>query len=113
MHEIGLMQEALNVALKQAKQVGATRVERVTLRVGEASGADYDVLRMSFAVATQGTIAEGATLDIEPTPIVCQCSSCGHEFTPQQANDMGYYECPQCHRFTTQIKQGRDIEVGI
>jgi hydrogenase nickel incorporation protein HypA/HybF len=107
------MQEALNVALSQAEQLGATRIERVTLRVGEASGADGDVLRMGFDVATKGTIAEGATLEIETTPIVCQCSGCGHEFTPLQANDMGCYECPRCHRFTTQIKQGRDIVVGL
>ena len=82
MHEIGLMQTALEAALTQAQTQGAAHISRVTLRVGEASGAVHEVLQMGFAALTQNTLAEGATLVIEPVPVMCFCPACQIEFTP-------------------------------
>jgi len=52
-----------------------------------------------------------ATLVIEPVPVTCYCHTCKIEFTPAQADDL-YYECPNCHQFDTEVRQGRDIYVG-
>jgi hydrogenase nickel incorporation protein HypA/HybF len=111
MHELGLMQTAVEAALKAAQTLGATRVACITLRVGEASGADPAVLQMGFAALTQNTIAEGAALVIEPVPVACFCLRCQVEFNPARADDL-YYECPRCGGFETQVRHGRDIAVG-
>ena len=63
---------------------------------------------MGFAALTQNTLAEGATLVIEPVPVMCFCPACQIEFTPARADDL-YYECPQCHAFETQVRQGREF----
>jgi hydrogenase nickel incorporation protein HypA/HybF len=112
MHELGLIQSAVQMALDEAQHAGATHIERMTLRVGEAAGVDDDVLRMGFVVATRGTLAEGATLIVETVPVICQCRHCNHEFTPRQRSDLYFYHCPQCGQFNTRVKQGRDIELG-
>jgi Zn finger protein HypA/HybF involved in hydrogenase expression len=64
MHEIGLMQEALDIALQHAARQGARRIDHLTMRVGDASGVDAESVSLAFEVTTRGTIAEGAQLDV-------------------------------------------------
>jgi hydrogenase nickel incorporation protein HypA/HybF len=110
MHEIGLMQSAIDLALSQARIDGATRVLRIVLNIGAASGADPDVLRFGFSAITQNTPAEGAVLEIVPIPIVCFCPKCQIEFEPARAADL-YYACPCCATFDTEVRRGREIRV--
>ncbi len=111
MHELGLMQTALEAALTEAQAHGATRISKISLRVGEASGADSEVLRMGFAAMIHNTLAAGAVLAIEPVPVQCFCPTCQIEFFPTRADDL-YFECPTCHRFDAHVRQGREICVG-
>ena len=112
MHELGLMETALQTALSEACRVGAERIDRLTLRVGAAAGADSDVLRMGFAAMTRGTIAAGAQLEIEMIPVRVCCPNCQFEFEPEHADEI-YFECPHCHSFTTSVIQGKDIGLGL
>jgi hydrogenase nickel incorporation protein HypA/HybF len=110
MHELGLMQSAIEEALRQARGAGATRVLHLVLNIGAASGANPEVLRIGFAAITQGTPAENATLEIVITPVCSFCRRCQIEFEPACAEDL-YYACPQCAAFDTEIRRGRDILV--
>jgi hydrogenase nickel incorporation protein HypA/HybF len=109
MHEIGLMQQALDVALAQAAQHGAGRIEQVTFRIGVASGVSPEVIELAFDVATRGTLAEGARLVIETVPLVCFCGWCELEFTP---DDELLPLCPRCGRTGAEIRQGRGFELA-
>lgn len=111
MHELGLMQAAVDAAVKAAVVNHATRITQLTLRVGEAAGADADVLRMGFDAITRDTIANGAALVIEAVPVLCYCPACDVEFRPARADDL-YFACPHCGRFDVQVRAGRDIGVG-
>ena len=71
MHEVGLMQTALEIALRHAHRHGAGRIHGRTLRVGPLSGAVPEALEFAFDVIAQGTIAEGARLVIRRVPISC------------------------------------------
>jgi len=108
MHEIGLMQEALDIAFEHAARHGAQRIERVTLRVGDASGVDAESLSLAFDVATGGTIAEGARLDVEHVAVVCYCTRCDLEFRP---TDM-LFACPRCQQVTIELRAGQTLELG-
>jgi hydrogenase nickel incorporation protein HypA/HybF len=108
MHEIGLMQRMVEVALDRAAGAGALRVQRVTVRVGAESGVVPDVITFAFDVATRGTIAEGAELQIEDVPLVCLCAACSLEFTPEDA----LHECPRCHRLGAEVRCGREFELA-
>lgn len=108
MHEIGLMQRMVEVALEHAASAGAHHVQRVTVRVGAESGIVPEVIRLAFDVATRGTIAEGAELQIEDVPLVCFCLACSLEFVPADA----LHECPRCHRLEAQVRGGREFELA-
>jgi hydrogenase nickel incorporation protein HypA/HybF len=108
MHEIGLMQRMVEVALDRAVGAGARQVQRVTVRVGAESGIVPDVILFAFDVATRGTIAEGAELQIEDVPLVCFCPACEWEFAPADA----LHQCPRCHRLGAEVRRGHEFELA-
>ena len=107
MHEVSLMEQTLAIAIDHADQQNATRIHRLVMRIGTMSGVVPEALSFAFDVTIQGTIAEGATLEIETVPVLCYCSHCQHDFQPQDI----IYECPDCGRFTAQSRQGQEIEL--
>jgi hydrogenase nickel incorporation protein HypA/HybF len=109
MHEIGLMQDALAVALEHATHEHATCVERVTFQIGEDSGVVPEVIEMAFAVATRGTIAEGAQLTIEHVPLTYFCWLCGEEFAP--GADVLEATCPRCQQVSMVVHRGREFQL--
>ena len=63
MHELSIMQSALNQALREARRAGAARVHQIRLRIGVLSGVVPDALQFAFEALTPGTAAEGAAAD--------------------------------------------------
>jgi hydrogenase nickel incorporation protein HypA/HybF len=108
MHEIGLLQHMVEVALDRAALAGARRVQRMTVRIGAESGVVPEVITFAFDVATRGTIAEGADIEIEHVRPGCFCAACGLEFEPEDA----LHECPQCHRIGAEVRRGREFELA-
>lgn len=108
MHEVGLMENALAIALDYARREQASRIHQMALRVGDLSGVEPEALRFAFDVVTQGTIAEHAQLTIESCPTLCFCHSCQAEFRPTALG----YECPTCHTWSTSILQGKELELA-
>jgi hydrogenase nickel incorporation protein HypA/HybF len=107
-HELSLMQTALELAFAQARQVGASRIHRLRLRIGDLSGVVPDALEMAFAAATPGTAADGAQLVVECVPVVCRCPHCDQVFRPADI----VYLCPQCGEITACVEQGREMELA-
>lgn len=109
MHEVGMMQNILDAAVKRAKDEGAQHIRLVQMRVGEASGVVPDSLEFAFNIAKKGTIAEDAKLQVENVPTVCYCSNCNIEF--HATNEL--YECPECHQAYCEVRQGKEFELAF
>ena len=109
MHEIGLMQRALDIALEQAVQRGAQRIHTVTFRVGAESGVVPEVIEMAFAIAIQGTLAAGAQLAIDHVPLICFCHVCDQEFQPASGDLL--HTCPLCHNVGAEVRRGREFAI--
>jgi hydrogenase nickel incorporation protein HypA/HybF len=107
MHELSLMQSALDMAFSHAHRAGASRIHRMRLRVGALSGVVVEALEMAFTVATCGTQADGAELIVETVPVICRCRRCAHEFQPDDV----IYCCPFCGDVSSQVCQGKDLEL--
>ena len=108
MHELGIAESALQLALAEARKADATRVARMVLRVGALSGVDPEALRFALESLAPGTPAAGATVEIEPVATIAYCEHCQKEFT---ADNELYFECPACSRPSAIIKQGRELEL--
>lgn len=65
MHELGIAQAIVDIA---AESSGGARVLRVVVEVGKLAAVLPDALRFSFDVASEGTLVEGAALEIIERP---------------------------------------------
>jgi hydrogenase nickel incorporation protein HypA/HybF len=108
MHELSIMDSALNMALEQAEKAGALQVHEIRLRIGALSGVVPEALQFAFEALTAGTIAENARLAIEEVPARFWCSSCSREF---EATDL-FSDCPGCHRPSSDLRAGREMELA-
>jgi len=109
MHEVGIMESAIDAVLRQARTHEARQVHRIVLRIGALAGVEPDSLRFAFDVVTSGTPAAGATLEIESVPARAFCAACAEEF----GVDAGFiYVCPRCGRLSGEVRQGRELELS-
>ena len=108
MHEVSIMAEAVRMAVDTAKSSGASRVLALRLRVGTLSGAVPEALRFAFDVVGRGTLAEGASLEIETIPAACWCATCRAEFECEDFLN----ECPRCRNVSGELRRGRELEIA-
>jgi hydrogenase nickel incorporation protein HypA/HybF len=107
MHELSIMDGALNLALDEARRAGAERVYQIRLRIGALSGVVPEALQFAFEALAPGTPAEGAKLAIENVPARFWCAACAREFQ----SDNLFAECPDCHQFSGDLRAGREMEL--
>lgn len=108
MHEVGIMQSALELAFEQAKAAQATKIHRIGMRIGIFSGVVAEALRFGFEAFTPGTPAEGAEIQIEIVPARSTCRQCGKKY---EVTDVASLQCPGCGGEPDGFEGGREIEV--
>jgi hydrogenase nickel incorporation protein HypA/HybF len=109
MHEVGIMESALALVAEQVCERRASRVERVVLRIGALAGVELDALRFAFDVVSRGTVAAGATLDIEAVPAASYCPACCREF---EIASGFIFVCPFCRELCGEVRRGRELELS-
>ena len=107
MHELGIMTGVMDAVEQTAAQAGATKVLKVVLSIGEMTEAIEDSLRFAFEVLTEGTISEGAELDINIVKPKSRCLDCGAEYE----HDRFHMLCPECNSFATELIAGRELQI--
>ena len=107
MHELSLMEEVRRQALAAAFAEGATRIDVITLRVGELAGVELDALHFAFPVVMEGSIAQGAELRIEREAALCDCDCCGDSFPARD----GCCACPRCGTISRRLISGRELRL--
>lgn len=105
MHELALCQGMLTEVERIAAQHGATGIERIVLRIGPLAGVEPRLLYDAFPIASAGTIAEDAELEIEPTPLRVRCERCNEE-TDVLPNRL---LCGACGDFHTRVISGDEL----
>lgn len=76
MHEYSLVMSLIERVESEAKQRSAKAIRRVSIRVGELSGVEADLLESAFEIARCGTLCESTTLDITREPARWACPTC-------------------------------------
>jgi len=107
MHELGITESILQIALSQAEKQDAKKIVKINLRIGELSEVVEDCVRFYFDLISKGTIAEGASIDVENMPVRVRCSQCKGIF---EAPDL-IFMCPQCQVLSAEIISGKELDV--
>ena len=105
MHEMSLMASVFEIADRQLADIPVKRVLKVKLQVGKLANALEDALQLAFDAFSQGTVYQGARLEMETVPATWRCDSCGLDFTA----DVGAVTCPNCNGMETRLIGGRDL----
>ncbi|MFH1169860.1 MAG: hydrogenase maturation nickel metallochaperone HypA [Chloroflexota bacterium] len=107
MHEFGITQDILAIALEKAGEAKASRITRINLVLGELSGIADECVSFYFELISKDTIASGADLVIERRPFQLRCPNCSEAFAPAGFD----WSCPRCHEPKTEAVSGRECHM--
>lgn len=107
MHEMSICLSVVQALKEQAKVHSYERVKAVWLEIGPLAGVEPELLLFCFDAVAQGTLAEGARLEIIQTPVVAWCMSCSKNVNLGSRFD----GCPECSGRELQITGGNELRI--
>jgi len=109
MHEMGLVQNIVDIVLKTAEQNGITKVLRINIRAGQLRAIVPKQLQFCFEILSrESKILQGAELVVETLPVKGKCKSCKHEFPVNEYR----FVCPECEHEDIDVLQGMELLVA-
>jgi len=105
MHELSICQALIEQVIQIADEHHAVRVTGIYLTIGPLSGVEPHLLEQAFPFAAVETVAEGARLAIDKSPVRVYCSRCGKE-TIVAANKL---LCGECGTWQTELTAGDEM----
>ena len=110
MHELPVTESILKIVLKHAMTNGVRKVKTIRLKVGKLSDLEDGWIQRYFDYLSKGTMAEGARLEIERTPIIMKCNACSGSYEVEAAK-MGVMVCPACGGKGGTLLSGREYTI--
>ncbi len=107
MHEISLIENIIEIIMAEMPKHSVTKVETITLRIGEMRHIVSDTLVFGFDVLSKDTPLEGAKLIIESVPMRGRCKTCGQDFIIED----WFSNCSKCDGTNTEIISGKELEI--
>lgn len=77
MHEYSIVQALIERVEGEARARGASAVHGLSVRVGELSGVDVDLLTTAYATFRERTVCERADLGVRRIAARWECPRCG------------------------------------
>jgi hydrogenase nickel incorporation protein HypA/HybF len=107
LHEASIIAELLEVISSQAALHGMRQVTGLKMKVGAMRAAVPALLQSAFEVMRVGTIAEKATLEIDPVPLIARCKICKKDVAIEEF----VFLCPNCQSVLEEIVSGKEMDL--
>jgi len=107
MHEMALAASMRDIVEDVARRNGAARVSAVLVELGALACVEPAALRFCFDASMQGSLAEGARLEIAVTPGEAWCMPCGRTVGIARRGE----PCPDCGSYQLQVSGGDAMRV--
>jgi len=104
MHELSIVTGVVEICEQHA---AGRRVLAVTLAIGALSGVVPEAIEFCFEAATQGTLLEGARLEIDRIAATGFCHGCG----AVSAIETYFDPCPCCGAPALELRSGDEMRV--
>jgi len=108
MHELSIVANIIDIIETELNKNNLTRVESISLRIGEMRQVVPDALYFGFECLSKDTPLEGAEIKIETIPIKGKCRKCLHEFILENWLE----NCPTCGENQIEIISGKELEIA-
>jgi len=109
MHEVSVAESLLKIVLEQGRAHNCTRIEKIILKIGRASGVVSEALVFAFDVLKADTAAKDAVIEVIDVPVSGRCNSCGSDFSVQEKYLLA---CPCCGSLSFVITSGKELELS-
>lgn len=103
MHELSITQSVVDAVCERA--AGRT-VRSVKVQVGALTAVVPEAMRFCFELVVEGTVAQGARLDIEERPGAAHCRGCGADIVFADLILL----CP-CGSADVAVTGGRELQI--
>ena len=107
MHELGITENIVNIALAKAGEAKAGKVTRINVVIGELSGFVPDCIQFYFDSLSRDTIAQEAALHFESVAAQLRCRKCSIVFQPRDTQ----WSCPECRGQSVDLARGRELYI--
>jgi len=111
MHELSVTESILNIVVKHALANNAEKVLVVHLKIGELTDLVDEYIQHYFDYLSKDTIAEGAKLNIERSPVIFECRDCKNRF-PVSLKDSRKIACTNCESVNVALVSGREYFIN-
>ena len=105
MHEMSIAAALMTQLEQLASDRGIERFDTVTVAAGELRQIVPEALHMAFESVAEGSVAQGAELELQIVPPEARCRQCGASFRPLPDS----FLCEKCGRADVDIVKGNDI----
>lgn len=107
MHELSIALGIVDIATNTCREAGATKVESITLEIGELAGIQMDSLLFVWPSAVANTVLQDAERIIEQPPGEAICLECSTTFPIKKQFDA----CPNCQSYFKEVIRGKELNV--
>ena len=92
MHEAAVAENLMQSIIAASAEHIGKEIVRVVISCGQINAINDEAMQFAFEAVAEGTICEGAVLEIKHIPLKSQCRKCKLEF------DFDFYSptCPDC-----------------
>lgn len=90
---------------EEARRFNVKKITKICLNIGVLTAVEPRTLVGCFELFAEGTVAEGAELEVESVPAAGVCRECGCRFSLQDMRAC----CPHCGGMRLDISGGRDF----
>jgi hydrogenase nickel incorporation protein HypA/HybF len=101
-HELGLCQGILEAVERRA---AGRRVTRVRVRAGAQHRVVEPALAQAFALVSEGTVADGAAVELVVVPALASCLDCGEQVETTDP----LAACPVCGGLDLEVEGGDEL----
>lgn len=92
MHEFSIAQALIEAAAEEARRHGASRVLKLSCRIGALRQADDWLMSEAFQIAREGTVCSDCELVVEKAYMQAMCAACKVRFPIRNWD----WRCPTC-----------------
>lgn len=107
MHELGVTENIVNIALSKAEEAQASKILKITIVIGELSGFVPDCIDFYFNSLSKDTIAMEAKLDFDIIPARFRCRDCSTISSPEGM----LWICPSCQSHSMEVTGGQEFYI--
>lgn len=107
MHEYPITEQIVKIAAEHGQNARASKIEAIRLVAGERSGYIIESIQMYFDIISEGTLCEGAKLEIETVRPKLKCPACGILFERKPMS----FACPACGADGEPTEIGREFYI--